>query len=444
MTEQSLDKSTTPLLDLLAGEKGSLEAQEKASLCDLSSEVQAMEKFDAGKINDEGIVNTFADKFLNGFLQDTVKQFQQIKKARNEKILASNQRRRNEVNEEDRVEGDAFSGYLPFLTSQKDNLPIFLEEGREELSSPELCNRPESPVLGASGQEELAKRLAELELSRELLDVLGDEQDWFDEDFGLSSRKEQQKQSLQLQKDGASNIFSIGGGEQVKAPVRPAPPQQAKPIEEPVMVVSHTASEVEKLVHSATQEIWSGYNLSQGLQTLAGVPTPLPSNDYLGSDAQGEDLETLSKRSYKKAVFDLTWEIIQDIFSEDPNAHQPQWMKPRRINASCFRRVQSPEDISKIQALITTEVLKFYGLQKVQNQKTDWQKMLKFGRKKRDRVDHILVQELHEEESQWVNYDEDELFVKMQLADGIFDTLVKDTVDILTKLQDERTKRLVS
>jgi centrosomal protein CEP350 len=36
-------------------------------------------------------------------------------------------------------------------------------------------------------------------------------------------------------------------------------------------------------------------------------------------------------------------------------------------------------------------VLKLYGLRKDQSQKTDWQKMLKFGRKKRDRVDHILV-----------------------------------------------------
>lgn len=32
-----------------------------------------------------------------------------------------------------------------------------------------------------------------------------------------------------------------------------------------------------------------------------------------------------------------------------------------------------------------------YGLTKDHSQKTDWQKMLKFGRKKRDRVDHILV-----------------------------------------------------
>lgn len=43
------------------------------------------------------------------------------------------------------------------------------------------------------------------------------------------------------------------------------------------------------------------------------------------------------------------------------------------------------------QDFITAEVLKLYGLAKDQNQKTDWQKMLKFGRKKRDRVDHILV-----------------------------------------------------
>lgn len=43
------------------------------------------------------------------------------------------------------------------------------------------------------------------------------------------------------------------------------------------------------------------------------------------------------------------------------------------------------------QEFIAAEVLKLYGLTKDKNQKTDWQKMLKFGRKKRDRVDHILV-----------------------------------------------------
>lgn len=54
------------------------------------------------------------------------------------------------------------------------------------------------------------------------------------------------------------------------------------------------------------------------------------------------------------------------------------------------------------------------------------------------------VQELHEEESQWVNYDEDELYVKMQLADGIFDALIKDTAEVLTQIQEKRLKRALS
>ena len=43
------------------------------------------------------------------------------------------------------------------------------------------------------------------------------------------------------------------------------------------------------------------------------------------------------------------------------------------------------------QEFLAAEVLKLYGLAKDQSHKTDWQKMLKFGKKKRDRVDHILV-----------------------------------------------------
>lgn len=48
------------------------------------------------------------------------------------------------------------------------------------------------------------------------------------------------------------------------------------------------------------------------------------------------------------------------------------------------------------------------------------------------------VQELHEEEAQWVNYDEDELCVKMQLADGIFESLIRDTVDVLNQISEKQ------
>ncbi|XP_026200358.1 centrosome-associated protein 350 isoform X3 [Anabas testudineus] len=402
---------------------------------------------------DTDLLDTFTDNLFNNFVRDTVKQFAEIKKAKEQKIEAANQ-----INGD--LLGDSVEDEWVSSVDQKDGLPFFLPAEKEELSSPELCNRPESPVLGASGQEELAKRLAELELSRELLDDLGDDQDWFDEDFGLSSRREQQRLKQKQREEeerlgggglGKSNTSAVttmgglssspGGEHQVKTPPRPElpPPLPPKLPEQPAMVVPHSATEVEKMVHAATQEIWESYSLGrEGALPLGQLPNPKPSQEYLGKEASGQDQEAI--HSYRKAVYDLTWEILQEIFAEDPNTGQPQWVKPQRVK-SFFHRVKMPGDLTKIQEFITAEVLKLYGLAKDQNQKTDWQKMLKFGRKKRDRVDHILVQELHEEEAQWVNYDEDELFVKMQLADSIFDALLKDTADMLTLIYDKRAKR---
>lgn len=53
------------------------------------------------------------------------------------------------------------------------------------------------------------------------------------------------------------------------------------------------------------------------------------------------------------------------------------------------------------------------------------------------------VQELHEEEAQWVNYDEDELCVKMQLAEGIFESLLRDTVDVLNEISEKQGRALL-
>nr|XP_015211809.1 PREDICTED: centrosome-associated protein 350 isoform X2 [Lepisosteus oculatus] len=420
--QQEQEKSSTPLLDLLAREKDHLEVQLKPLEPDVTPEVQEEET----PKKREQQASTFADRVLNNFMRDAVKQIQQIKKARNEKIALANQKVLDDFEEEPSPRDP------PQQTSPsevlKDSASEFLDEEGDGASSPELCARPESPVFGASGQEELAKRLAELELSRELLDVLGgDEQDWFDEDFGLSSRKEQQRQQQQG-----------GPAEQAAAASRPEPPSPAKPREEPLMVVPHVAPQVERLVHMATDELWKFQELGHSVHNVSA-----PAH-YLGNDTKGQDIESISRHSYKQSVFDLTKEIFQEIFAEDPNANQPQWRKPRRLNSSYYRRVKNPNNISEVKAFITAEVLKLFGLKKDQNQKTDWQKMLKFGRKKRDRVDHILVQELHEEESQWVNYDEDELFVKMQLADGIFDALLKDTIDVLNQLQDRKAEEVLS
>ncbi|XP_037681171.1 centrosome-associated protein 350 isoform X2 [Choloepus didactylus] len=404
------EKLSTPLLDLLTKEKNQLEAQPRSPL---HEEKKSKPQLEA--------VSLLTDSLLKVFVKDTVSQLQQIKKARNEKIHLSNQ----ELLVDNKKKGPS-QGLSQNLEKQSPTGPSCLlrpelEDEKEEISSPDLCSRSESPVFGASGQEELAKRLAELEISREFLSVLGDDQDWFDEDFGLSS-------SHKVQKSKAEETIVPLMAESKKAPQKSC---------ETLLAVPHTAEEVEILVHDAAEELWKWKELGHDLHSI-NIPTKL-----LGCVSKSQDIESTSKRVYKQAVFDLTKEIFEEIFAEDPNLNQPVWMKPCRISSTYFRRVKNPNDLDEIKNFITTEVLKLFSLKKEPNHKTDWQKMMKFGRKKRDRVDHILVQELHEEEAQWVNYDEDELCVKMQLADGIFETLIRDTIDVLNQISEKQGRMLL-
>ncbi|NXD87034.1 CE350 protein, partial [Halcyon senegalensis] len=402
----AVEKPATPLLDLLTKEKNQLEAQLRLPLREEEKSKDQLEK-----------VSLLTDSLLRDFVKDTVSQLQQIKKVRNEKIQLSNQEL-CDVKEESNTPSQQAEKQI---TDRLNNffLSTDLEDEREELSSPDMCPRPESPVFGASGQEELAKRLAELELNREFLSVLGDDQDWFDEDYGLSSHKVQQKQ--------AEEPAVLPKAEPQKVP--------AKPCEEP-LAVPHTALEVEGMVHAAAEELWKLKELGRDLQSFS-------LHTDLGSTLKEQDTDTINKQVYKKVVFDLTREIFGEIFAEDPNLNQPIWMKPCRITSAYFRRVKDPNDLDEIKSFIAAEVLKLFSLRKEPNHKTDWQKMMKFGRKKRDRVDHILVQELHEEEAQWVNYDEDELCVKMQLADGIFEALIRDTVDVLNQINEKQRRLLL-
>ncbi|KAM4861546.1 centrosome-associated protein 350 isoform 2-T4 [Thomomys bottae] len=405
-----LEKPSTPLLDLLTREKEQLESQLRSSL---SEEKKSKPQTET--------VSLLTDCLIKVFVKDTVSHLQQIKKTRNEKIQFSNQefldKTQKKVLPQDpsqNLEGQSSGIPSCFLMSQ-------LEDEKEEISSPDMCTRPESPVFGASGQEELAKRLAELEISREFLSTLGDDQDWFEEDFGLSS-------SHRIQKSKAEETIVPFMAEPKRAPQKPT---------ETLLAVPHTSEEVEILVHNAAEELWKWKELGHDLHSIS-IPTKL-----LGCASKGLDIESTSKRVYRQAVFDLTKEIFEEIFAEDPNLNQPIWMKPCRINSSYFRRVKNPNNLDEIKNFIATEVLKLFSLKKEPNHKTDWQKMMKFGRKKRDRVDHILVQELHEEEAQWVNYDEDELCVKMQLADGIFENLIKDTIDILNQISEKQGRMLL-
>lgn len=106
----------------------------------------AEDRNEAETQKDRDLLDTFADKLIKTFVKETVNQFSEIKKAKEQKIEAANQLNGGLTTDEDEnVEGqECFSS-----VEQKDGLPFFIP-AEQELSSPELCNRPVSAFLPKS------------------------------------------------------------------------------------------------------------------------------------------------------------------------------------------------------------------------------------------------------------------------------------------------------
>lgn len=118
-------------------ESEDVDSNHQLTPADISTDIRD----DKAEQKERVLLDTFADQLLKNFVKDTVKQFAQIKKAKEQKIEAANQ-----------INGDLFENVEEeeeWLSSveQKDGLPFFLPAEKEELSSPELCNRPVSLYL---------------------------------------------------------------------------------------------------------------------------------------------------------------------------------------------------------------------------------------------------------------------------------------------------------
>ncbi|GFY67396.1 centrosome-associated protein 350 [Trichonephila inaurata madagascariensis] len=146
------------------------------------------------------------------------------------------------------------------------------------------------------------------------------------------------------------------------------------------------------------------------------------------------NLTTPSQVTFLDLIFDVTKEISLDTFSEINETPAP-WLIPRKLTPKPKFPTDKNKLITSIQKKVE-EALKLLPTESFAEQRRKrptWSTM-KLGRKKRDFVDTILISEIKEEEPDWINYDQDEVSVKFQIADSIFDLLVDDTINLVKNL----------
>lgn len=107
------------------------------------------------------------------------------------------------------------------------------------------------------------------------------------------------------------------------------------------------------------------------------------------------------------------------------------WQKTKHKTQKFYKGSNPPTTIEGLKPVVHAAVFKLLGL----NGTRKFNTVNKWNiRKKKDAVDAILVQELGEEELGWVDYNDDELNLKMSLVESLFDSLILDTVHTLNEV----------
>lgn len=212
--------------------------------------------------------------------------------------------------------------------------------------------------------------------------------------------------------------------------------KQGPPSTEPNVVVPHDAKDIKLMVDSAVDILWNNRDGSDA--SWDKIQYKIDQGKKDDSDEEDE-LAAKNKASYRHLVFDLTAEALCTTYMDDKRpVETTPW--PCLSTAKGVRCRVKPTGLTAehVKPTIQQHVLRRLGLA---DDKTEPSRPLKFRRKRRcqpkksEQLDELVLQDLQEEESDWIDYSLDELNVKMELADSIFNSIVQETVALMTTVK---------
>ncbi|KAL0978977.1 hypothetical protein UPYG_G00178770 [Umbra pygmaea] len=179
-----------------------------------------------------------------------------------------------------------------------------------------------------------------------------------------------------------------------------------------VQVQPHDQDIVYRLVDTAVETL-----LGHAKSTTMYVP-----------EAPGYIIDEESIKAYGQIMYQLISEILHEVLADRFGITRSMWQKSNILSSLVSSRIS----LTDMKAAVRSEVQKELNLEKTDLQtKERLLKLCKYRSARRDRVDYILIQELHKEELQWVDYSADQITVKMKLSEEIFSLLLEDTISVL-------------
>ncbi|XP_047005739.1 uncharacterized protein LOC108255910 [Ictalurus punctatus] len=231
---------------------------------------------------------------------------------------------------------------------------------------------------------------------------------------GMGSTHYGKPKEINFKKKEAVNVIKKPGLMDKWQQVYPANPPQ-------IRVKPHEHRIVYRLVHDTVETICGQANGS----ALEACETP----NYLVDDE--------SRKTYRQVLFQLSSDILHKICADILEVSGPF---QKTMHKSMISLLQTRQiSVKLLKNAVKRETQKILNLEHTDQEMTEiLQTLCKYWYAKRDRVDYILIQELHNEEKEWVDYSNDQITVKMRLANEIFSLLLDDTISVLNHIYNRQ------
>ncbi|XP_026669857.1 centrosome-associated protein 350-like isoform X3 [Ceratina calcarata] len=214
-----------------------------------------------------------------------------------------------------------------------------------------------------------------------------------------------------------------GGGARISTSLgSPSPP--------PAVIPSNT-EELTAFTEKATAIIFRAKEAGEDIMTLEAPP------EICELTKENDETVKKDRRIYNAFLFDLCKETIAEVYQAEYEKPGPSWTKP---NVKTKPTMKIPKTIDELNAYVNKEVATLFGFKtKLQRENM----VMRWSRKRRDRVDELLAREAQAEEDEWTKFHHDELAVKNGLTVTILDTLLMETVNVVKVAYAKKRKIFV-
>lgn len=196
-------------------------------------------------------------------------------------------------------------------------------------------------------------------------------------------------------------------------------------------VIPSSVEELTSFTEKATAVIYNSKLAGEDIGSLEAPP------EIYELTKEKNEIVTKDQRIYNTFLFDLCKETIAEVYRAEYEKPGPSWTRP---NVKTKPTMKAPRNVGELTEYVAKEVATLFGF-KTRLQRENM--VMRWSRKRRDRVDELLAREAQAEEDEWTKFHHDELAVKNGLTIAIMDSLLMETANVVKTVYGKKRRRMM-